>query len=80
MRRQAAAEALTGKRKVYWSELGRAVNTSVMDGARLRAGNRLDGPVIVETTETTIVVHPGQTLSVDAWGNFEIHFREAQHA
>ncbi len=80
MRRQASAEALTGKRKVYWSELGRAVNTSVMDGARLRAGNRLDGPVIVETTETTIVVHPGQTLSVDAWGNFEIHFREAQHA
>ena len=42
--------------------------------ARLRAGNRVAGPVIVETTETTIVVHPGQTLGVDAWGNFEINF------
>ncbi len=77
---KAPADARTGQRKVYWSELGRAVNTPVMDGARLRAGNRVAGPVIVETTETTIVVHPGQSLGVDAWGNFEINFQGARHA
>jgi len=30
---------------------------------------------VVETTDTTIVVHPGRTLGVDAFGNFEIEFK-----
>ena len=33
------------------------------------------GPAIVETSDTTVVVHPGRTLSVDALGNFEIVFK-----
>jgi N-methylhydantoinase A/oxoprolinase/acetone carboxylase beta subunit len=32
------------------------------------------GPAIVETADTTVVVHPGRTLRVDALGNFEITF------
>jgi len=31
---------------------------------------------VVETTDTTVVVHPGRTLKVDAYGNFEINFAE----
>jgi hypothetical protein len=30
---------------------------------------------VVETSDTTIVVHPGRTLAVDAFGNFEIQFQ-----
>jgi hypothetical protein len=33
------------------------------------------GPAIVETADTTVVVHPAQTLALDALGNFEIRFR-----
>src|SRR5205807_1185836 len=33
------------------------------------------GSAIVETADTTVVVHPGTTLRLDALGNFEITFK-----
>jgi N-methylhydantoinase A len=68
-------QAGLGRRTVYWSDLRRALPTSVYDGALLVPGNRLAGPAVVETTDTTVVVHPGRALKVDALGNFEITFR-----
>jgi N-methylhydantoinase A/oxoprolinase/acetone carboxylase beta subunit len=38
----------------------------------LEFGNTVAGPAIVETSHTTIVVHPQQKLLVDAYGNFEL--------
>lgn len=67
--------ARNGARAVYWTDLRRAVKTPIFDGAALVAGNQVDGPAIVETTDTNIVVHPRQRLSVDSLGNFELHFR-----
>jgi hypothetical protein len=29
---------------------------------------------VIETTDTTVVVHPGRTLRVDKFGNFEMDF------
>jgi len=63
-----------GKRSIYWSDLKRAVSTPIYDGSMLIPGNRIAGPAVVETTDTTAVVHPGRTLKVDAFGNFEIAF------
>ena len=42
-----------------------AVATPVYDGSLLRAGNRLEGPAIVEETTTTIVVPPAFICEVD---------------
>jgi len=64
--------AAAGEREVFWRELGKFQRTPVYWGVRLRAGNVLDGPTIVETPDTTIVVHPGQRLRVDPVGNFVI--------
>ena len=74
LQKQAPPNATTGKRPVYWASFGKAVATPVMDGSKLRAGNVVTGPAIIETTETTIVVHPEQVLRVDGWGNFELNF------
>jgi N-methylhydantoinase A len=63
-------------RKIYWADLKRETATPIYDGAHLRPGNRLKGPAVVETTDTTVVVHPGRALRVDAWGNFEITFNK----
>ena len=49
--------------------------TPVYDGDALVAGNRIAGPAIVETPDTTVVVHPGTKLAVDLLGNFEITFK-----
>jgi N-methylhydantoinase A len=69
------AKAGFGKRNIYWADLKRAVATPIYDGALLVSGNRIAGPAVVETTDTTVVVHPGRALKVDAFGNFEIAFR-----
>ncbi len=62
------------KREIYWPDLGKKKSTPVYDGERLLAGNRIAGPAIVETADTTVVVHPGRTLRLDALGNFEITY------
>ena len=66
--------ASRGKRKIYWADLKKSVPTPIWDGALLAPGNRIKGPTVVETAYTTVVVHPGRTLRVDAYGNFEISF------
>ena len=65
-------DALRKPRPIYWSGMKK---TSVYDGEKLAVGNSLKGPAIVETSDTTVVVHPGRTLKVDALGNFEITFK-----
>ncbi|MFY7987193.1 MAG: hydantoinase/oxoprolinase family protein, partial [Burkholderiaceae bacterium] len=65
--------ARTGMRSVYFDERSKSLETSIYNGAALKAGNHLAGPCIIETTDTTIVVRPDQSLSVDGWGNFELH-------
>jgi N-methylhydantoinase A len=69
------AKARRGKRSIYWAELKKSVATPIFDGAHLTPGNTIKGPAVIETTDTTVVVHPGRTLKVDAYGNFEIAFK-----
>jgi N-methylhydantoinase A len=68
------AKAKRGKRSVYWAELRKSAATPIYDGASLVPGNAIKGPAVIETTDTTVVVHPGRTLRVDRFGNFEIEF------
>jgi N-methylhydantoinase A len=66
--------AVRTKRDIYWPDLKKRRPTPVYDGAALLAGNRIAGPAIVETSDTTVVVHPRSVLSVDRLGNFEMGF------
>jgi len=70
-----AAGARTGSRAVWWAERKECVDTPVYDGQALRPGNRITGPAVIETPDTTVVVHPGQSMRVDRFGNFEIALR-----
>jgi len=64
--------ALLKPRMIWWKG---SRKTPVYDGEKLTAGNTIRGPAIVETADTTVVVHPGTRLRVDALDNFEITFR-----
>lgn len=68
------AQALRGRRDIYWPDFKRVLPTPIYDGARLKPGNRVAGPGVVETTDTTIVIYPRRRLRVDAFGNFEMDF------
>jgi N-methylhydantoinase A len=65
-------DALLKPRSIWWSGMRK---TPVYDGEKLALGNTIRGPAIVETSDTTVVVHPRRTLRVDALGNFEITFK-----
>ena len=76
-------DARLGMRSVYWPRItgtsGNAaaglpgrIETPIYDGHRLVPGNRLEGPTVVELETTTVVLHPGQTLEMDVYGNFEL--------
>jgi N-methylhydantoinase A len=68
------AKASRKKRQIYWPDPGRYVATPVFDGERLATGNVVKGPAIVETADTTVVVHPRTMLRLDELGNFELTF------
>src|SRR3989475_112473 len=70
-----AKSGIRKKRDIYWPDLRKHRATPVFDGEKLISGNQVKGPAIVETADTTVVVHPGTTLRLDALGNFEISFR-----
>jgi len=53
------------------SETGR-IPFDVYDGTELRTGNEIPGPAVVDMPNTSVVVHDGQTASVNEYGDFEI--------
>ena len=72
MSQEIAPDAQTGTREIYWAEWKKLSATPIFDGYRLVPGNALEGPCVVETTTTSMVVHPDQRISVDALGNFVV--------
>jgi N-methylhydantoinase A len=65
-----AGAAQIGQRPVYFD--GDWQETSIYDRAMLQHGNCLDGPAIVEQLDSTTVILPGQSATVDALGNILI--------
>jgi N-methylhydantoinase A len=64
-----AGAAIKTRRKVFFKEAGRFVDTPIYDVLRLKPGNRIDGPAIVEDPNSTILVLPQQTASIDQFRN-----------
>jgi N-methylhydantoinase A len=64
--------ALQGTRSVYWDD--GFVDTPVFDARRLATGNRIPGPAVIEASNTTILIHPGQRASVDDYLNIGLEF------
>jgi N-methylhydantoinase A len=64
--------AQKGTRPVYFEETGRFVDCPIYDRARLRPGNVIPGPAIVEQMDATTVILPGQRGIVDALCNLLI--------
>ena len=71
-----SSKARRVSRPVYWEEQKQFSETAVFDGTVLVPGNSIDGPAIIEMPDTTVVVRPRQSLTVDAWTNFELNFHE----
>ncbi len=48
---------------------------AIYDGEKLEPGMAFTGPAIIEDPGTTIVIHPGNRVEVDGFGNIHIHLK-----
>ena len=71
--RSDGAQARKGRRDVYFEEERKFVSTRVYDFAKMHPGIEFDGPAIIETPVTTIVVNPNDRAALDEYFNIRIH-------
>jgi len=64
--------AIKETRDVYFAESGGLVPTPVFDRYRLGEGDQIAGPAIVEEVDSTTVIHPGTSATIDVVGNLLI--------
>ncbi len=71
-----AAAGYLGTRTIFWPDRMERLPSDIFDGRKLRHGNRIVGPAVIELPYTSIAVGGGQTLDCDAFGNFVLRLEE----
>jgi N-methylhydantoinase A len=69
VRADGAAPAPKGTRLVRFSRHRAPVETPVYDRMQLGVGSHIDGPALLEERETTAVLRPGWSATVDDHGS-----------
>jgi len=75
-----ADDALRVRRSVFFEDAGDFVETPVYDRALLKRDARIEGPAILEQSDTTVLVPPGASASVDSYLNIVIETGGVQAA
>jgi N-methylhydantoinase A/oxoprolinase/acetone carboxylase beta subunit len=60
--------AKSGTRRAYWPGTSGWVETPVYEFERLKPGNRIAGPAIVQASYTTAVIPPGRRFTIEKHG------------
>lgn len=71
-----ASAALIGTRRIYAGEHAGMADAAIYDFTRLRPGNTLQGPAVIHTPITTIVVQSGHRARMDRLKNIIVSFPE----
>ncbi|HYZ61263.1 MAG TPA: hydantoinase/oxoprolinase family protein, partial [Acetobacteraceae bacterium] len=64
-----AGHAVTGERPVFLPEASGWTTCPIYDRTKLRAGNRITGPAIIEQMDATTIVLPAMTATVEPYLN-----------
>lgn len=75
-----ASGAIVATRDTCFDAAAGYQRIDVYDRAKLRPGNTITGPAIVEQMDTTTVLLPGDSLVVDEWRNLVIRIEDGRHA
>ncbi len=67
--------ALKGKREIYAGDGGELMLIEIYEFGKLRSGNEVGGPAIIEAPTTTMYILSGQMGRIDAYGNLMIRER-----
>lgn len=64
--------AVMGKRPVHFDGSGKGIQTTIYRREGLKAGNRFNGPALVEEHASTTLAYPGDKVEIDRFGNIII--------
>ncbi|MFC1979580.1 hydantoinase/oxoprolinase family protein [Chloroflexota bacterium] len=67
-----ASAALKGRRDVFSPEAGRFTSLDIYEFEKLRAGNMIRGPAIIEAPTTTMYILSGQIGRIDQYKNLRV--------
>jgi len=70
--------AFKKKRRVYLPSKKRFHPVPVFDGDRLRCGNKIEGPAVIEQVNTTTFVSPEFSVLCDAYGSFTMYLKSRE--
>jgi N-methylhydantoinase A len=68
-------DAMITKRKVFFEQNNDYVEASIYRRERLKAGNVINGPAVIEQYDATTVVYPNWMASVDKFGNIALSMK-----
>jgi len=70
-----ASHALKGRRKVYIKTSKNFKEVDVFDGHKLKCGNRIVGPAVIEQVNTTTFVSPEYNVLCDRYGSYTMYLK-----
>ncbi len=70
--------AFKGKRKVYLPGPRAFSDTDVFDGLKLKHGNKIEGPAVLEQVHTTTFVTPEFNVLVDSSGSYTLYLKSRE--
>ena len=69
-------KAMVAERKVFFEHDNSYVGTPIYKREKLKAGNVISGPAVVEQYDATTIVYPDWIASVDRFGNLILEIKE----
>ena len=70
-----ASQAVKGRRKVYLPNKKDFEEVNVYDGFKLRCGNKVIGPGLIEQVNTTTFVSPEYNVICDRYGSYTMYLK-----
>ena len=70
--------AFKKKRRIFLPKQGKFTDVDVFDGFKLRYGNRIEGPAIIEQVNTTTFVTPEYSILGDKYGSYTMFLKERE--
>ena len=72
------SHALKKNRKVYFPLDEVFADVPVYDGHRMKCGNRVEGPAVIEQVNTTTFVTPEYNVLCDPYGSYTVYLKERE--
>jgi N-methylhydantoinase A len=70
-------DSVIGTRRVDF-DLAGILETTIYNGAAMEPGMQLEGPAVIQEPAVTLVVPPGERVTIDSYGNYHVELQKQE--